>query len=145
MTLNGEVTELLVIVNTHIACGIVNYFYSTSSIDSNMTLLRVRTSLKRHNYLVEIQSGVADFQITEQHLSTPLNSLKLSEAILQAQQCLGVLPGNKAAAAELKAIQGFLQLQDLGLDLPPLQFHQVKAALNFKVQRNFRDALSPRI
>lgn len=42
----------------------------------------------------------------------------------QAQKCLGVLPGSAAAAAELQAIQGVLQLRELGVEMLPLQFQQ---------------------
>ena len=44
---------------------------------------------------------------------------------LQAQQCLGVLPGNAAAAAELKAIQAVLRLRELSVEMLPMQFQQV--------------------
>ena len=44
---------------------------------------------------------------------------------VQARQCLEVLPGNAAAAAELKAIQAVLRLRELGVEMLPLQFQQV--------------------
>ena len=44
---------------------------------------------------------------------------------VQAQQCLGVLPGNAAAGAELKAIQAVLRLRELDVDMLPMQFQQV--------------------
>ncbi len=47
--------------------------------------------------------------------------------VAQAQACLAVLPHSAAAAAERDAIAAVLRLRDYGVELPPLQFRQVRA------------------
>lgn len=44
---------------------------------------------------------------------------------LQARQCLKVLPDSVAARQELDDIDGFCQLSEWGIQMLPLQFHQV--------------------
>lgn len=45
--------------------------------------------------------------------------------LMQAQKCLGILPGSAAVQAELKSYQAVLQLRSLGIEILPMQFLQV--------------------
>ena len=46
--------------------------------------------------------------------------------MVQACQCLAVLPDSSAVRQELDAINGFRQLSDWGISMLPMQFHQVR-------------------
>ena len=55
-----------------------------------------------------------------------MHTAAASPALLQAQECLAVLPDSAAARKELAEVQTALKLQVLGIELAPLQLHQLR-------------------
>eukprot|EP00887_Chlorella_sp_A99_P001469 scaffold8.g1469.t1 len=102
---------------------------SEASVRSELcaTLLRCGHFRLAESYLRGLEPARAERLVVAAGRDCFLSATGLADkAVQQAQECLSVLPDSAAARHELSGVRAALRLRDLGVQLAPIQLHQLR-------------------